>query len=118
MKRKTAAWVRKAEADFVAANRLSRGKAPLHDIVCFHCQATAEKYLKALMEEVGLTVPKTHALKYLLDCLLPHHPSLKSLERGLLFLTGFAVETRYLERNATKREAVSAQKWASRVRTA
>jgi hypothetical protein len=70
------------------------------------------------MEELGLTIPKIHALKHLLDSLLPHHPSLKPLQRGLLFLTGFAVETRYLDRNATKRQAASARTWASRVRTA
>ena len=101
--------MRKAEADLAAANRLSRGKEPLHDIVCFHCEQCAEKYLKALMEELGLTIPKIHALKHLLDSLLPHHPSLKPLQRGLLFLTGFAVETRYLDRNATKRQAASAR---------
>jgi len=38
MKRTTREWVRKAEADYLAANRLRRGSGPLHDVVCFHCQ--------------------------------------------------------------------------------
>jgi HEPN domain-containing protein len=30
--------------------------------VCFHCQHAAEKYLKALLQEGGLVVPRTHDL--------------------------------------------------------
>ena len=46
MKKTTREWVRKAEADYVIARQCSRGKIPLHDGVCFHCQQCAEKYLK------------------------------------------------------------------------
>jgi HEPN domain-containing protein len=109
--------VRKAEADRVIARRSSRGKTPLHDGVCFHCQQCAEEYLKALLEEFGLSVPKTHDLDDLLDLLLPHHPTLRSLRRGLKFLTDFAVATRYPGRNASKREAEAALRWEDQVRT-
>jgi HEPN domain-containing protein len=117
MKVTTARWVRKAEADFRAATRLSRGSDPLHDLVCFHCQQCAEKYLKALMEEVGLTVLKTHDLGDLLSALRPHYPSLGSLSRGLDFLTNFAVAVRYPDENAGKRQAEAALRWEGRVRT-
>jgi hypothetical protein len=70
------------------------------------------------MEELGLVVPKTHFLDALLTPLAPHHPSLRSLRRGLLFLTLFSVDTRYPGVNTTKRQAVSAFRWAERVRTA
>ena len=56
MKRTTREWVNKAEADYRAAGRLHRGSDPLHDIVCFHCQQCAEKYLKGLLEELGLAI--------------------------------------------------------------
>ncbi len=69
------------------------------------------------MEELGLLVPKTHFLDGLLSALRPHHPTLRSLRRGLLFLTVFAVDTRYPGNNATKRQAVAALRWAGRVRT-
>ncbi len=62
MKRLTKEWVRKAEADYRAAGNLDRGSDPLPDQVCFLCQQCAEKYLKALLEELGLTVPRTHVL--------------------------------------------------------
>jgi HEPN domain-containing protein len=110
--------VRKAEADRVVARRSSRGKTPLHDLVCFHCQQCAEKYLKALLEELGISVLKTHDLDDLLTILRPHHPTLRSVRRGLGFLTQFAVNTRYPGRNASKRQAKGALRWQDRVRTA
>jgi HEPN domain-containing protein len=116
MKRTTREWVRKAEADHVVARRSSRGKTPLHDLVCFHCQQCAEKYLKALLEELGLSVPKTHELGRILRSLRPHHPTLDSVRRGLDFLTQFAVDTRYPGENATKRQAEAALRWEGRVR--
>jgi HEPN domain-containing protein len=87
-------------------------------VVCFHCQQSAEKYLKGLLEELGLRVPKTHDLNGVLRLLLSHHPTLRSLRRGLDFLTQFAVDTRYPGENATKRQTEAAVRWEDRVRTA
>jgi HEPN domain-containing protein len=89
----------------------------LHDSVCFHCQQPAEKYLKAILEELGRSVPRTHNLDDVLSLLLPY-PASRSLRRGLIFLTPFAVETRYPEDSASKRQAVAAWRWSERVRTA
>lgn len=69
------------------------------------------------MEELGLSVPKTHDLETLMIALKPHHPTLKSLRRGLAFLTDFAVDTRYPGDSASKRQAVAALRWSKRVRT-
>lgn len=118
MKRLTAEWIKKAEADHRAAARLASGADPLHDQVCFHCQQVAEKYLKALMEEQGLTIPRTHNLVALLPLLTPHHGSLRSLRRGLDFLTRFAVDTRYPGETASKRQATASLRWTGRVRDA
>jgi HEPN domain-containing protein len=118
MKRTTREWVRKAESDFRLATVIAWGTEPFHNEQCFHCQQSAEKYLKALLEEGGLAVPRTHLLKDVLALLLPHHPSLAGLRRGLTFLTRFAVETRYPGDNASKRQAASALRWAGKVRHA
>ena len=91
---------------------------PVHDGVCFHCQQCVEKYLKGLIEELGLPVPKTHMLVLLLAALVAPHPELKSFRRGLVFLTPFAVATRYPGDDATKRQAVAALLWAAKVRKA
>jgi HEPN domain-containing protein len=90
----------------------------VHDIVCFHCQQSTEKYLKALLNELGAAIPKTHDLDDLLGLLAPHHPTLRALRRGLKFLTDFAVEIRYPGESASKRQAEAALRWEDRVRTA
>jgi HEPN domain-containing protein len=86
--------VRKAESDYQLAVRIAQGSETFHDEQCFHCQQSAEKYLKALLEELGLPVPKTHDCEELRILLLPHHPSLRSYRRGLTFLTNYAVGVR------------------------
>ncbi len=109
--------MKKAEQDYVIAKQASRSKVPVHDGVCFHCQQCAEKYLKGLMEELGFSVPKTHDLDLLLVAVVPHHVTLRTCRRGLLFLSDFAVDTRYPGSNASKRQAAAALRWATRVRT-
>ena len=93
MKRLTREWVKKADSDYAVAEQIARSNAPHHDEVCFHCQQAAEKFLKVLLEELGLSIPRTHLLRDLLTLLLPYHASLRSLRRGLIFLTRFAVGT-------------------------
>src|SRR5437879_445067 len=95
MKRMTREWIRKAEDDYRGAGKLASGRDRLHDQVCFHCQQCAEKYLKALLEELNLSIPKTHDLEDLLDRLLPYYGLLSGNRRGLRFLTAFAVDPRY-----------------------
>src|ERR1700730_13837418 len=118
MKKTTRESVKKAEQDYVLAKQGSRSKVPVHNGVCFHCQQCAEKYLKGLLEELGLPVPRTHNLDDVLNLLLPRHPGLHPLRRGLIFLTDFAVDPRYPGKNAVKRQAEAALRWAERVRTA
>lgn len=69
-----------------------------------------------MLEELGQHIPKTHALDDLLSLLLPSHGTLASVQRGLLFLTDFAVDPRYPGTGTSKREAASALRWAGKVR--
>lgn len=116
MKRHTALWVRKAEEDMAGAREMAESDPPLRDLICFHCQQAAEKYLKALLQELGAVVPRTHDLEDLLDMLLPHVPPLAGLRRGLRSLTHFAVEYRYPGPRAKTRQMKSALRTATRVR--
>jgi HEPN domain-containing protein len=86
--------------------------------VCFHCQQCAEKYLKALLVEAQLFVPKIHDLVKLRDPLLSIHVSLAALERGLNVLNEYAVDIRYPEFFPSKRDARSAFRWAGQIRLA
>jgi HEPN domain-containing protein len=116
MKKLTRQWARKAEADFTLARRLLKAKPPFHDSLCFHCQQAAEKYLKALLQERGLTVLRTHNLVDLHRLLLPNDPSLRAVRRGLKTLTRYAVDYRYPGFSANSRKAQAALRWAERLR--
>jgi HEPN domain-containing protein len=116
MKRHTAQWVRKAEEDIEAARSLVAQAKPPRDIVCFHCQQAAEKYLKALLQARGLSIPYTHDLEEILDLLDPHDATLKPLRGDTAFLTRFAVSYRYPGARARTREMRSAVRKAERVR--
>ena len=78
--------------------------------------AAAEKYLKALLQELGAAVPRTHDMEDLLDWLLPHDATLAPLRRGVSGLTKYAVEYRYPGQRATTRQMKSALRIAGRVR--
>ncbi len=116
MKKLTAQWVRKAEADLLLAGKARQIKPPLHDLFCFHCQQAAEKYLKACLQERAIDPPRTHNLLRLLDLLLPSDPALRALRRGMKSLSRYAVDFRYPGASATARQARSAVAWAERVR--
>jgi HEPN domain-containing protein len=117
MRRQTRLWVRKADADFAGARELAARRPPLRDLACFHAEPFAEKYLKAMLQELGLAVPRTHNLNDLLNLLLPHDATLSTLRRSLQALTRYAVDFRYPEAKATTRTMNAALRQAERVRT-
>jgi HEPN domain-containing protein len=117
MKKMTREWVRKAEADLAIVRRIRAAKPPLYDGICFHCQQAAEKYLKALMQERGLAVPRTHDLVDLVDLLLPGDSTLRSLRRGARSLRRFAVDARYPGMWASSRQANASWQNVQRMRT-
>ncbi len=116
MKRLTALWVRKAEDDLEGARSLAQARPSLNDLICFHCQQSAEKYLKALLQESGVVPPRTHNLTDLLTLLLVNDPSLIVLRRVLNSLSRYAVEFRYPGKRSTRRKAQAALHNAEKVR--
>jgi HEPN domain-containing protein len=65
-----------------------------HDIVCFHCQQRAEKYIKTLMLYRGVAFPKTHDLRLLLD-LVPTGVSLGLQREQVIPLNRYVIEGRH-----------------------
>jgi len=111
MKPATREWVAKAEEDFLSATDLARRrKRPVWNSICFHAQQCAEKYLKARMQEAGLSIPKTHDLEILLNQLLPSEPLWSAFRPATQNLTDFAVSFCYPGDNATKSETQQALK--------
>jgi HEPN domain-containing protein len=74
------------------------------------------KYFKALLQQWGLPVSRTHELNALLDLLVPHDAGLESVRRGLKSLTAYAVAIRYPETSATPGKCRFAPRLADRVR--
>lgn len=109
MKPSTREWVEKAESDYQLALALSRrSKVVFYDQQCFHSQQSAEKYLKARLEEANMLPPKTHDLKKLLGLLLPLEPLWSALSGACASLSDFAVEFRYPGDTATAKQAKEA----------
>ena len=115
----TSEWVDKTEGDYATAGRelrvLSR---PNYDAVCFHTQQTAEKYLKAFLQENGIPFPKTHSLIELLELSLPLDNDLEVLRSDLIRLGRYAVRYRYPGVTAQQGEAKTAYETVTAVRTA
>jgi HEPN domain-containing protein len=59
----TEEWLFKAEQDIYSADLLLHaGEIPVPDYVCFHCQQSAEKYLKAYLQEHQVEFKRNHDL--------------------------------------------------------
>lgn len=102
----TEEWVDKAEGDLATALRERRArKSPNYDSACFHAQQCAEKYLKAILQENGLSIPKTHDLQLLLNLINPLNPFWVTLMPECALLTNYAVNFRYPGSSATLLDA-------------
>lgn len=112
-----AEWVAKAEGDYATARRESRARRqPNFDAVCFHAQQCAEKYLKGLLQQQLLAIPRTHNLEALAKPLLTAHVALKTLATAIRTLSAYAVETRYPGKSADRALAKEALELCSRIR--
>lgn len=113
-------WIEKAEHDYSAATSLLKSldeDCPF-DIVCFHAQQCAEKFLKAVGTYEQFSIPRTHDLNELLS-MMP--VSLKQLIQAdeLAELNPFAVDIRYpgFMEKESREDAVHALEIATHVRS-
>jgi HEPN domain-containing protein len=112
----TREWVQKAEGDFASGGRDYRArKSPNYDSACFHSQQCAEKYMKAVLQELVIAFPKTHDLEKLMR-LLPPDPFWVAMQPKLHTLSAAAVDSRYPGAFATKLQAREAIRIAKEVR--
>jgi HEPN domain-containing protein len=113
----TVEWLRKAEGDYATTGRETRARRhPNYDAACFHAQQAAEKYLKALLQEHGRPVPRTHSLVELLELCLPLDASFELIRDLLILLDVYSVRYRYPGESADRDEARTAYRAIRRVR--
>lgn len=111
-------WISKAEQDWQAALQLLAGKPEsVPDVIAFHAQQTAEKYLKALLLQAGEDPPPIHSLGALLDRVVTRYPELESLREEVESLSPFAVRFRYPGSSIAADKASQAVERARRIRT-
>ena len=117
MKPETVEWTGKADADLVTAKReVAVPEAPNYDAVCFHAQQCAEKYLKAVLVENGLRVPRIHDLEALVNLLSTQYPELQKVIHLARILSAMAVEVRYPGMTADEDDAEESVRAAVAIR--
>ena len=90
-------WLEKARRDLLTSQRSLQAKEAFTDVVCFHAQQAAEKYLKVYLIWKELNFPKTHALEDLALLAAQSDPDFLELKDNVATLTPHAVEARYPE---------------------
>lgn len=89
------AWFAKARSDLLSIeNNISAERVPW-DVVTYHAQQAAEKYLKGFLVHNGVIPPKIHDLARLLDLCLHHDPALDQLRTDCIDLTDAGFRSRY-----------------------
>jgi len=88
-----------------------------YDAVCFHALKSVEKYLKAVLQEQGVNIPKTHQLIDLLALCAKVDSEYLMLQPDLMGLEGYAIMFRYPGQSADRAEAKAAFKAAEMIST-
>lgn len=88
-------WLNHAASDLALANLGAGAEDVLPEQICFHCQQTVEKTLKAVLLHNKISFPLTHDIETLLELAEEQKILLPSWADEMTLLTPYAVETRY-----------------------
>jgi len=89
-------WLDKGKDDLRAAEYLSTMHNPTPDeIICFHCQQSAEKYLKGFLFSHDIEPEKTHDLRELLKMCQKYKTEFSILLPKIFVLNRYSVFPRY-----------------------
>lgn len=88
-------WLRYAEDDLVLAERDIKADAPIYHTICFLCQGSAEKYLKAFLISRGWKLVKTHDTLALLAACKNFDTQLASMHAEGQLLNEYITAGRY-----------------------
>lgn len=118
MREVTKEWVSKAEGDYRSAEvLLYQIEIPEIDTGCFHCQQSAEKYVKAFLTEHDIDFPRNHDLVRLLGLCLTVDEDFEKIRDNLRRLENYGVIIRYPGMTVPLEMAHEAFENAKKVRT-
>lgn len=88
-------WQRLAEMDLMSAEYLIKMRPVPIEIICYHCQQSAEKYLKGYLVLQGMNPPKVHDLNQLQKLCSNISDSFADIADQCSDLTAYGVQPRY-----------------------
>ena len=89
-------WFRFADTDLATAEYLLGMRPQPLEIICYHCQQSAEKYLKGYLIFNGIEEPpKTHDLNTLFSMCLKFEPRFNMIDKACAVLARYASMPRY-----------------------
>ena len=88
-------WVNYSEKDYIAAQFLMTAANPPIEIICYHCQQSAEKLLKAFLIKNDIIPSRTHDLNLLVNECNKIENAISILKKECNRLNDFGVNTRY-----------------------
>ena len=89
-------WFRFANMDLdLAKHTLETMYPPPLEIICYHCQQAAEKFIKGVIISFDIEVEKTHDLSKLLNTLVPLTDIPDTFMESAERLTMFGIRVRY-----------------------
>ncbi len=88
-------WFNIAKMDIASSEYLKRMRPAPVEIICYHCQQSAEKFLKGFLALKEHEVIRTHDLIALNKLCIGYEEEFKSIEEECLRLTDYGVKTRY-----------------------
>lgn len=88
-------WFEIANLDLASAIYLQDMHPVPVEIICYHCQQAAEKYLKGFLAFIGCEIKKTHDLVLLNNLCQKANKDFKAIAEDCLLLTDYGVNIRY-----------------------
>ena len=113
-----AEWFLYADRDLAAAEHLQDMRPQPLELICFHCQQSAEKYLKGYLIYKGVAEPpKIHHLEVLCEMCSEYGERFAEMKRACGALTRYGVQPRYPnEMGVTENDTLKALEYARQVR--
>lgn len=88
-------WQKLAGMDLSTAEYLKNMNPLPIEIICYHCQQSAEKYLKGYLIFCGMSPPRMHDLDELCKLCLKYSNTFKNIADQCSDLTAYGVQPRY-----------------------